>query len=66
MLFKRLFWWKLWLEKFEDLVIWILIIAVVIVIIVGIFEGNYIEGLGIIVVIFLVIIVVFFNEYKVN
>lgn len=66
MLFKRLFWWKLWLEKFEDLIIWILIIAVVIVIIVGIFEGNYVEGLGIIVVILIVIIVVFLNEYKVN
>ena len=45
---KRSPWWKLWLEKFEDPIIRILIIAAVIAITVGIFEGNYVEGLGII------------------
>ena len=63
---KRSPWWKLWLEKFEDPVIRILIIAAVIAITVGIFEGNYIEGLGIIVAILLATTVAFFNEYKAN
>ncbi len=61
---KRSPWWKLWLEKFDDPVIRILIIAAVIAITVGIFEGNYVEGLGIIAAILLATTVAFFNEYK--
>ncbi|MEB3343603.1 calcium-translocating P-type ATPase, PMCA-type [Okeania sp.] len=63
---KRSPWWKLWLEKFDDPVIRILIIAAVIAITVGIFEGNYVEGLGVIVAILLATTVAFFNEYKAN
>ncbi len=61
---KRSPWWKLWLEKFDDPVIRILIIAAVIAITVGIFEGNYVEGLGIIAAILLATTVAFLNEYK--
>ncbi|MGB3511781.1 MAG: HAD-IC family P-type ATPase, partial [Microcoleaceae cyanobacterium] len=61
---KRSPWWKLWLEKFDDPVIKILIIAAVIAITVGIFEGNYVEGLGIIAAILLATSVAFLNEYK--
>ena len=61
---KRSPWWKLWLEKFDDPVIRILIIAAVIAITVGIFQGNYVEGLGIIAAILLATTVAFFNEYK--
>ncbi|NEN87616.1 MAG: calcium-translocating P-type ATPase, PMCA-type [Okeania sp. SIO3H1] len=61
---KRSPWWKLWLEKFDDPVIRILIIAAVIAITVGIFEGNYVEGLGIIAAIILATSVAFLNEYK--
>ena len=59
-------WWKLWLEKFEDPVIRILIIAAFLAITVGIFEGNYVEGLGIIAAILLATTVAFLNEYKAN
>lgn len=61
---KRSPWWKLWLEKFDDPVIRILIIAAVIAITVGIFEGNYVEGLGIIAAVLLATTVAFLNEYK--
>lgn len=61
---KRSPWWKLWLEKFDDPVIRILIMAAVIAITVGIFEGNYVEGLGIIAAILLATSVAFLNEYK--
>lgn len=57
-------WWKLFLEKFEDPVIRILMIAAAIAIIVGIFEGEYAEGLGIVVAILLATILAFVNEYK--
>ncbi|MGK7919052.1 MAG: HAD-IC family P-type ATPase, partial [Trichodesmium sp.] len=63
---KRSPWWKLWLEKFDDPVIRILIIAAVIAITIGIFEGNYVEGLGIIAAVLLATTVAFFNEYKAN
>ncbi|ELS04090.1 plasma-membrane calcium-translocating P-type ATPase [Xenococcus sp. PCC 7305] len=57
-------WWQLFLEKFEDPVIEILCIAAVIAIAVGIVEGDYIEGLGIIVAIILATTLAFINEYK--
>jgi P-type Ca2+ transporter type 2C len=57
-------WWKLFLSKFEDPVIRILIIAALIAIVVGIFNGEYIEGIGIIVAILLATILAFLNEYK--
>ncbi|WP_413161959.1 calcium-translocating P-type ATPase, PMCA-type [Capilliphycus salinus ALCB114379] len=58
--------WKQFLEKFDDPIIRILIAAAVIAIAVGIFEGNALEGFGIIVAIFLATTVAFFNEYKAN
>jgi Ca2+-transporting ATPase len=59
-------WWKLFLEKFNDPVIRILVVAAIIAIAVGLVEGEYIEGLGIIIAIFLATTLGFFNEYKAN
>ncbi|NEO25768.1 MAG: haloacid dehalogenase, partial [Kamptonema sp. SIO4C4] len=61
---KRDPWWLLFLEKFEDPVIRILIVAAVIAIAVGFVEGDYIEGFGIIVAILLATILAFINEYR--
>ncbi|MBD2336468.1 calcium-translocating P-type ATPase, PMCA-type [Calothrix sp. FACHB-156] len=58
--------WKLFLEKFEDPVIRILMMAAAIAITVGIFEGEYAEGLGIVVAILLATTLAFANEYKAN
>jgi Ca2+-transporting ATPase len=63
---KRDPWWKLFLEKFDDPVIRILMIAAVIAIGVGIIDGKYFEGIGIIVAILLATILAFLNEYKAN
>ncbi len=57
-------WWYLYLEKFADPVIRILIIAALIAIIVGIFEQEYTEAIGIILAIFLATTLAFLNEYK--
>jgi P-type Ca2+ transporter type 2C len=57
-------WWKLFLDKFSDPVIRILIIAAVIAISIGIVQGEYLEGLGIIVAILLATTLAFFNEYR--
>lgn len=58
--------WKQFLEKFEDPMIRILMIAAAIAIAVGIYDGSYIEGLGIIFAIILATTVAFINEYKAN
>ncbi len=57
-------WWKLYLEKFEDPVIRILIIAAVITIFVGFVNGEYVEGVAIIVAILLATSLGFINEYR--
>ena len=57
-------WWKLFLEKFDDPVIRILIIAAVIAIAVGAIHGEYGEGVGIIIAILLATTLAFLNEYK--
>ncbi len=59
-------WWKLYLEKFEDPVIRILIIAAVITIIVGVVDGHYVEGVAIIIAILLATTLAFVNEYRAN
>lgn len=59
-------WWRLFLEKFEDPVIRILLIAAAIAIGVGTIEGDYIEGLGIIIAIVLATTLAFVNEYRAN
>ena len=57
-------WWKLYLEKFQDPVIRILMIAAVITILVGIVDGHYAEGIGIIIAILLATSLAFINEYR--
>ncbi len=57
-------WWKLYLEKFEDPVIRILIIAAVITIAVGFVDGHFAEGVGIVIAIFLATTLAFVNEYR--
>jgi Ca2+-transporting ATPase len=59
-------WWKQYLEKFEDPVIRILMIAAVIQIGVGAFKGEFIEGLAIVIAILLATTLAFINEYKAN
>ncbi len=59
-------WWKLYLEKFEDPVIRILIIAAVITIAVGVVDGHYVEGVAIIIAILLATTLAFVNEYRAN
>ena len=59
-------WWQLYLEKFTDPVIRILMIAAIVAMGVGMVEGQYIEGLGIIVAILLATTLAFVNEYKAN
>ncbi|GAB4533974.1 MAG: hypothetical protein Tsb0014_19860 [Pleurocapsa sp.] len=56
--------WKLFLTKFEDPVIQILAIAAIMAIAVGVVEGNYVEGIGIIVAILLATTLAFINEYQ--
>ncbi|HEY9068710.1 MAG TPA: HAD-IC family P-type ATPase, partial [Candidatus Ozemobacteraceae bacterium] len=57
-------WWKLWLEKFDDPIIRILMIAAGIAIVVGLVDGTYLEGIGILMAIFLATTLAFINEYK--
>ncbi|MEW6348020.1 MAG: calcium-translocating P-type ATPase, PMCA-type [Thermodesulfobacteriota bacterium] len=61
---KRDPWWRLYLEKFDDPVIRILMIAAIIALAVGIVEGRYAEGLGILTAIFLATSLAFINEYR--
>ena len=57
-------WWKLLLEKFDDPIIRILMIAAIIAIGVGLINGEYFEGIGIIIAILLATTLAFLNEYK--
>ena len=57
-------WWRLYLEKYQDPVIRILIVAALIAIVVGAVDGHYAEGLGIILAILLATTLAFLNEYK--
>ena len=59
-------WWKQFLEKFDDPVIRILMIAAFIAIGVGFFHGQYIEGVGIITAVLLATTIAFVNEYRAN
>src|SRR5262245_9268804 len=59
-------WWKLYLQKFEDPVIRILIIAAAITILVGLVDGHYAEGVGIVIAILLATSLAFVNEYRAN
>jgi Ca2+-transporting ATPase len=57
-------WWKLYLRKFRDPIIRILILAAVIAIVIGIFDKSYVEGIGIIIAIFLATTISFSYEFK--
>ena len=57
-------WWKLYLEKFEDPIIRILLVAATIAILAGLVEGHYIEGIGIIIAVLLATTLGFINEHK--
>ncbi len=57
-------WWRLYLEKFKDPIIRILMVAAVVALLVGLHEGEFIEGIGILVAIFLSTGLSFFNEYR--
>ena len=59
-------WWRLFLKKFDDPVIRILIIAAALSVGVGAMEGQYLEGVGIIIAIFLATSLAFANEYRAN
>lgn len=61
-------WWKLFLEKFDDPVIRILLIAAVIAIVAGAMHvpPEYFEGIGIIIAVLLATTLAFLNEYKAN
>jgi Ca2+-transporting ATPase len=59
-------WWRLYLEKFDDPVIRILMIAAVIAVGVGAVDGKYLEGIGILCAIFLATTLAFLNEYRAN
>jgi Ca2+-transporting ATPase len=57
-------WWKLLLQKFDDPIIRILLIAAFIALFVGYFEGHYTEGIGIIAAVLLATLMAFANEFK--
>jgi P-type Ca2+ transporter type 2C len=59
-------WWKLYLAKFADPVIRILIIAAVIAILAGLHQGHWVEGVGIMMAIFLSTFLAFVNEHRAN
>jgi len=57
-------WWKLYLEKYDDPVIRILLIAACIAFLVGLAHNEYVEAVGIVVAVFLATTMAFVNEYK--
>ena len=57
-------WWLLYVDKFSDPVIRVLIIAAIIALIVGIIEAEYAEALGILMAIFFATTLAFVNEYR--
>ncbi|MCA9107806.1 MAG: HAD-IC family P-type ATPase, partial [Planctomycetales bacterium] len=59
-------WWKLFLEKFDDPIIRILLIAAIVAIAVGAMHGEYLEGIGILAAVFLATIIAFVNEFRAN
>ncbi|MDR0361500.1 MAG: calcium-translocating P-type ATPase, PMCA-type [Planctomycetota bacterium] len=57
-------WWRLYLDKFRDPIIRVLLIAAVVAIVAGAAEGNYAEGIGIVIAILLATTLAFVNEYR--
>ncbi len=61
---KRDPWWRLLLEKFDDPVIRILILAAGLQILIGSIHGEYLEGIAILCAVFLATGIGFINEYR--
>jgi P-type Ca2+ transporter type 2C len=61
---ERTSWWKLWLEKFKDPVIRILLIAAILSATVGFSHGGFIETVGIALAVLLATTIAFVNEHK--
>lgn len=57
-------WWRLYLDKFKDPIIIILLVATAITLIIGIKEGDFTESVGIILAILLATGVGFYQEYS--
>jgi Ca2+-transporting ATPase len=57
-------WWRLFLRKFEDPIIRILLIAAGASLLVGLAHSEYTEAIGIVIAILLATTMAFFNEYK--
>jgi Ca2+-transporting ATPase len=56
--------WRLYLEKYNDPIIKILMLAAVLSIITGLFHGEAIEGIGILAAVLLATTMAFANEYR--
>src|SRR4029078_8635545 len=57
-------WWRLSCEKFDDPVIRILLVAAAVSIAVGIAEGHFAEGIGIVIAVLLATGLAFWNEFR--
>ena len=57
-------WWRLYFEKFDDPVIRILLVAAAVSIAVGIAEGHFAEGIGIVLAVLLATGLAFGNEFR--
>ena len=60
----RIPWWKQFIEKFNDPIIKLLLLATLLSFISGFFHGSYIESVGIILAVLLATTISFFNEYR--
>lgn len=57
-------WWKLWLEKFDDPIIRILLLAAGLQMAIGSLHGEYLEGIAILGAVLLATTIGFVNEYR--
>src|SRR5439155_17656630 len=57
-------WWRLYLEKFDDPVIRILLVAAAVSVVVGLAEGHFAEGVGIVLAVLLATGLAFWNELR--
>jgi Ca2+-transporting ATPase len=57
-------WWKLYLAKFDDPVIRILLVAAGVAVVAGAFDGHMTEGIGILIAVFLATFLAFWNEHR--
>lgn len=61
---KKTPWWKLYLEKFKDPIILILLVATAVSLVFGIYNNDYTESIGIVCAIFIATGVGFWQEYS--